>query len=217
MKSVTIFHLNNLYIVEEGDFFWVYVHGVGKCFKTKKNHNIIARAEIACRIKFNFADVICLCALMLSPICEAFVLYKLISFNWATYTISWHTIVLNIVFLIINILLHEFGHWIVMIIHNISIDVPKIQYLGHGIKIYTETGAAVLFPWYRRMLVYGIGIFINSLTMMILILTNLTPYVILTMVVSLFNIIPIYGVVNDVAMIVDTIKNGGYGNGKEGT
>ncbi len=213
MKSSTIFRLNNLYVVEESDFYLVYVYDAGKCFKIKKSHNILAQAEIVCHIKFNFLDAIYLCALLLSPVGELFVLYKLISFNWAAYTITWNTIVLNIVFLVINVLLHEFGHWITMIIHNINIDGPKIQYLGHGIKFYTETGAAILFPWYRRLLVYGIGILINTLTMVISVLINLTPYVTLIMVVSLFNVIPIYGVVNDVAMIVGAIKNGGFGNG----
>lgn len=216
MKNATILRLNNLYIVEEGDTFLIYIQGSNKCLKTKRNQDVIAQAKPACHIRFNFFDAIYLCALILSPIGEAFVLYKLITFNWMSYTISWRLIVINIIFLIINMVSHEFAHWIVMICHNIIIDVPKIQYLGHGIKIYTETGAAVLFPWYRRLLVYGIGIFTNLLIMMILVLINLTPYVILTLVISLFNIIPIYGVVNDVAMIVDVIREGGHFDGKEG-
>ena len=49
--------------------------------------------------------------------------------------------------------------------------------------------------------------------MVISVLINLTPYVTLIMVVSLFNVITIYALVNDVAMIVGAIKNGGFGNG----
>lgn len=209
MKSIKIFRFNNLYMVEADANFIVYVYGAGKCLKIKKNGDILSQADIICHIKFNFLDVIYLCALLLVPVAEVYVLYKLISFNWAIYTISWYTIVLNVAFLLVNILLHEFGHWITMIIHNISIGAPKIQYSGQGIKVSTETGAAVLFPWYRKLLVYGIGITINSLMMMILVLLNLTPYVILTLVATIFNIVPIYGVNNDVAMIINSVKKGG--------
>lgn len=199
----------NYYISKIDTSYLVYDVDLDRCLRLKKMPDLINEYVIIVNnFRFNIIDMIYYILLFLSPLAYLGIIYSIIHIEWRMVEVTPLMVLGNLLIFVVNILFHELGHWLFMLYNGIRVEIPKIAIMHSGIGIFTNTKGAILFPTFRKIEVYTSGIVFNItfLFCAIQILPNFLPYVIITVVMIFYNIVPNAIVQNDAFMVTKLLK-----------
>ncbi len=153
------------------------------------------------RIKMQLYDVMMYAMILGLPFVIYRIVFVLLGKNW---NLNLKNIFYSMVFLIINIFIHECSHYLSLLVYGCQAERPKLKIENGVLKIYTDTTASYLLPKYKRIVVYLCGILFNIYIIWFsLIVWMISPSITLfTIAFIMLNVIPSTSSNNDVVQLI---------------
>lgn len=151
-------------------------------------------------IKINHIDIIYSILILLSIISFIYLFFiKYDKIYLDNYNNSNNIYLSSILYLFINVILHELSHYLAMILYNRKPGKIKIKRYHIFLLVVTDTTDSYILPFYRRFVVYYAGIMINLLVYSATIILYPRYAYLLRFVLwgVLYNIIPFGGLETD--------------------
>lgn len=159
-------------------------------------------------IKLQIIDLLVYTALFLLPYVIFLIVKLFLSYKWLLLNIDFRTIIASLILLVFNIILHEYSHYITMLIYKRPVKKLSIRYENHSIKFFTDTTSSYLLPKYKRFVVYIVGIISNLYCIFLfVVIFKCSPYIVLfTITFIIINILPSASISNDIMSILSLRK-----------
>ena len=152
-------------------------------------------------VHISLLDLFMYCLLICSPITMFILIQKLIC---SILNIDIIEVFFSFLFLIVNVIVHEFSHYFYLRLCKEDVKCPRIKIENGIIKFFVNTSSSYLLPPYKRFIVYFIGIIVNIYMCFIFVFViHISPNIIVfTMLLVVINIIPSTVSNNDMMQII---------------
>lgn len=123
------------------------------------------------------------------------------------HNINLPNIALGLLFMIVNIVLHEMAHSLTLKAYGGKGCLPKINMEKGIMKISVDTSSSYLLPPYKRIVIYMAGLIVNILSCYVAIVIGISSNcMIFSLGLILVNLIPSSTYCNDMTQTIGVIK-----------
>lgn len=122
------------------------------------------------------------------------------------FTVTIPLILVNFIVLLLNIYLHELSHYLAMLFSGIHNKGFFLKYHNFLLKFGVDTRPATILPNFRRFTIYAAGISANCICFIFFTHFIGVQYLPLSLVIFLYNYIPLAGESNDTLMILKLFR-----------
>ena len=162
-------------------------------------------------IRVQCFDIVGYILLILLPMIVVYLISWIGQIKWDEFECSISHIIFAFLFLVLNVCCHELAHYFAMKVYGKKTYIG-IKASGNGFLFFVNTTATYLLPYYKRVLVYAIGMTINIYIVFFLVLTEkllnvqvIVP-VLFVIIYIVINLIPIQGRSNDFLQVINLLR-----------